>query len=35
MRLTLSQWQMDLPLNLQVDEFDTNTVYLPHVLQIQ
>lgn len=35
MRLTLSQWQTDLPLNLKVDEFDNSTVYLPHVLQIQ
>jgi len=35
MRLTLTQWQMDLPLNLMVDDFDNNTVYLPHVLQLQ
>ena len=35
MRLTLQQWQADLPLNLRFDDSDSSTVYLPHVLQLQ
>lgn len=34
MQLTLNQWQVDLPLCLRVNEDDSNTVYLPHVLQL-
>ncbi|RVX74851.1 hypothetical protein B0A52_01128 [Exophiala mesophila] len=34
MRLTLNKWQSDLPLCLRVNEDDSNTVYLPHVLQL-
>jgi hypothetical protein len=31
----LTNWHHDLPPSLVIDTFDTSTMYLPHVLQLQ